>query len=155
MATHESNGAFPAAQFEVSVHWSDQQPAVVARLDRSQTSDLVARLAEAAPGEVGSTGLGPRASAASLLLGIQAFYRLTFQSDSTLSLADVEYHGRVQSLLMFSFSGFGLAALPLGLIADAVGLRETMVGMGLFIVVFMIGAERWRRRLAPTELPTV
>ena len=43
MATHESNAASPAAQFEVSVHWSDQQPAVVARLDQAQARDLVER----------------------------------------------------------------------------------------------------------------
>jgi hypothetical protein len=90
MATHDSNGAFPAAQFEVSVHWSDQQPAVVARLDRAQARDLVERLAKSAPDEVDAAGLGKKASSVSLLMGIQAFYRLTFQSDSTLSLADID-----------------------------------------------------------------
>ena len=37
-----------------------------------------------------------------------------------LATADMEYHGRVQSLIMLSFSAFGLAALPFGILADAV-----------------------------------
>ena len=35
-------------------------------------------------------GLGPDPDSVSLLMGIQSFYRLTFQSDSTLSLADID-----------------------------------------------------------------
>ena len=38
-----------------------------------------------------------------------------------LGLSDFEYHGRIQSLMMLSFSGFGMAALPLGALADASG----------------------------------
>ena len=51
-----------------------------------------------------------------------------------LTSVPVEYHGRMQSLLMLSFSGFGLAALPLGIVADALGLRETLVIMGAVVV---------------------
>jgi MFS family permease len=40
------------------------------------------------------------------------------------------YHGRVQSLMMLSFSGFGLVALPLGVIADATGLQNLLMWMG-------------------------
>ncbi|MDH3706685.1 MAG: MFS transporter [Acidimicrobiia bacterium] len=92
---------------------------------------------------------------AMLAVGSTSMTFQTLNNSAVLSLADVEYHGRVQSLLMFSFSGFGLAALPLGMLADALGLREILVGMGVFIVVFMAGAEVWRRRLAPTRLPSV
>jgi MFS family permease len=48
-----------------------------------------------------------------------------------LARSDLEYHGRVQSLIMLGFSGFGIIALPLGVLADAVGLRATLVGMGV------------------------
>ena len=94
---------------------------------------------------------------AMLLVGAASMTFQTLNNSAVLSLADVEYHGRVQSLLMFSFSGFGLAALPLGVVADAVGLREVLVGMGAVIVVFMLTAERWRRRTAPApaELPVL
>ncbi len=63
-----------------------------------------------------------------------------------LATADMEYHGRVQSLIMLSFSAFGLAALPFGVLADAVGLRETMVGMGVAVILAAIQSDVWRRR---------
>lgn len=62
-----------------------------------------------------------------------------------LSLAPVEYHGRVQSLLMLGFSGFGLAALPLGILADGIGLRSALTIMGVLVTVialFSIFIER-------------
>ena len=67
-----------------------------------------------------------------------------------LTLSELEYHGRVQSLMMLSFSGFGMAALPLGALADRVGLRETIAGMGAAVVlamfVYMIISRRARQR---------
>ena len=63
-----------------------------------------------------------------------------------LATADMEYHGRVQSLIMLSFSAFGLAALPFGILADAVGLRETMVGMGVAVLLAALQSDVWRRR---------
>ncbi|CAN5509823.1 MFS transporter [soil metagenome] len=54
-----------------------------------------------------------------------------------LGLSDLEYHGRVQSLMMLSFSGFGMAALPLGALADAIGLRQTLVAMGVVTLLAM------------------
>ena len=47
-----------------------------------------------------------------------------------LTLSDIEYHGRMQSMVVLGFSGFGLAALPLGLLADAVTLEVTLALMG-------------------------
>ena len=58
-----------------------------------------------------------------------------------VNLTPAEFHGRVQSLLMLSFSGFGIAALPIGLVADAVGIRTTLVGMG-FLVIVVVSAVR-------------
>ena len=58
---------------------------------------------------------------------------LVFQTSTQalmLSLSDFQYHGRMQSMVVLGFSGFGLAALPLGLFADATSLRLTLVGMG-------------------------
>ena len=40
------------------------------------------------------------------------------------------YDGRVQSLIVSSFSLFGVASLPLGLLGDAIGIRETLVLQG-------------------------
>ncbi len=55
-----------------------------------------------------------------------------------LALSDLEYHGRVQSLMMLSFSGFGMAALPLGALADRIGLRETLALMGVGVIAAMV-----------------
>jgi len=67
-----------------------------------------------------------------------------------LTVTDLEYHGRVQSLLMLSFSGFGLAALPLGAVADEVGLRTMFIIMGsvclVTMVVYISVQARHRRR---------
>ena len=48
-----------------------------------------------------------------------------------LSMSDEGHRGRVQSLLMLSFAGFGIAALPLGLLAEVIGLRPAIVLMGV------------------------
>ncbi|MER5628403.1 MFS transporter [Streptosporangium sp. NPDC002544] len=55
-----------------------------------------------------------------------------------MSLSDVEFHGRIQSLVMLSFGAFGIAALPLGLMADAFGLRGTFAAMGGGVLLTMV-----------------
>jgi predicted MFS family arabinose efflux permease len=77
---------------------------------------------------------------------------LAFQTTNQsllLAMSDMEFHGRIQGLIMLSFGAFGIAALPLGLLADAVGLRWTLAAMGVgalaFVVIF---AVRGRRRIA-------
>src|SRR5215218_1731475 len=76
---------------------------------------------------------------------------LAFQTSNQsllLSLSDMEYHGRIQGLIMLSFGAFGIAALPLGLLADAVGLRWTLAAMGAAVLVFvLVFAIRGRRRI--------
>ena len=53
--------------------------------------------------------------------------------------------------MMLSFSGFGMAALPLGALADAIGLRETLALMGGTVVatmlVFLAVSRRTRSRI--------
>jgi MFS family permease len=67
-----------------------------------------------------------------------------------LSLSTSDYHGRIQSLLGLGFSAFGLVSYPLGLLADAVGLRETLAGMGVVTGVLVVGAELlWRQDRGP------
>jgi MFS family permease len=65
-----------------------------------------------------------------------------------IARSDMEYHGRIQGLIMLSFGAFGIAALPLGVVADAVGLRWTLAGMGVAVVllmgVFTVVSRRWR-----------
>ena len=56
-----------------------------------------------------------------------------FQSlSNTLALvaSSDQMQGRVNSLLQLSFAGFGIAAAPLGVLAEAIGLRIALVLMG-------------------------
>ena len=50
-------------------------------------------------------------------------------------MSEDSHQGRVQSLLMLSFAGFGIAAAPLGFLAELVGLRLAMVLMGVMALV--------------------
>lgn len=55
----------------------------------------------------------------------------------TMSSTDHEYHGRVQSIAMLSWSLFGLFALPIGIVADQIGIRETLMLMGATVIVLV------------------
>jgi uncharacterized membrane protein len=57
---------------------------------------------------------------------------------------------------MISFSGFGLAALPLGILADNIGLRTTHVGMGVIclaaVAVYVVARRRYVQRQVAIDL---
>ena len=79
----------------------------------------------------------------------------TFQSlSATLAIteSDPGYQGRVQSIMQLSFAGFGLAALPLGQLAEMVGLRNAMGVMGAVVVAASLGYEFFEARDRSTEL---
>ncbi|GJM36875.1 MAG: MFS transporter [Acidimicrobiales bacterium] len=93
------------------------------------------------------------AAAVMVFVGAASSAFQAMNNSQVLTIADVEYHGRVQSLMMLAFTGFGLAALPVGLLADAYGIREVMVGEGVLIGLVVLGGEAWRRRDAAPEVP--
>jgi predicted MFS family arabinose efflux permease len=74
-----------------------------------------------------------------VMIGFVATGFQVFNNTLALQQTDPEYHGRVQGLLMMSFGGFGVAALPLGALADAIGVRWTLLGMGLAAIAVMVG----------------
>jgi len=94
--------------------------------------------------------IAPTASVAVVVLLAVGAAMLAFQTSNQsqlLDLADPEYHGRVQGLVMLSFGAFGIAALPLGLLADLIGLRWTLGGMGAGVIaVVALYAVAGRRR---------
>jgi MFS family permease len=59
----------------------------------------------------------------------------------TMTYTQPEYQGRVQSMTMLSWSLFGIAALPLGLLADRIGIRETHAVMGGATVLLIIAIQ--------------
>ncbi|MBT5137885.1 MAG: hypothetical protein HOM37_02380, partial [Acidimicrobiaceae bacterium] len=76
----------------------------------------------------------------------------SLNSALVLSIADMEYHGRVQSLIMYSYSAFGLAALPFGILADRVGLRETLIAMAVVVLIATAVFDRWRHSIASQQI---
>ena len=93
-------------------------------------------------------GVAPSYLSALAVVAVAGAATTAYQSLSNtlaLSLTDDGIEGRVQSLLMLSFAGFGIAARPLGALAEVIGLRPTMVLMGsvttLAAVAFVVGSR--------------
>lgn len=63
----------------------------------------------------------------------------------TMSSTESQYQGRVQSISMLSWSLFGIVSLPLGFLADAIGIQETLVFMGAAVVLIVAGLQLWGR----------
>jgi len=87
------------------------------------------------------TGMSPSFGVAVIFLLMAGAASSAYQSLNNaliLGSSDPTYHGRLQSLMMLGFSGFGLAALPLGALADAIGIRTTFAGMGVAVVLVMV-----------------
>ncbi|MGH1506119.1 MAG: MFS transporter [Acidimicrobiales bacterium] len=78
-----------------------------------------------------------------------------FQSLSNtiaLTASDDAMAGRVQSLLMLSFAGFGIAAGPLGLLAEAIGRRQAIAVMGAVAMLAMVGYSATEGRARTTDV---
>lgn len=59
----------------------------------------------------------------------------------TMTYTDDEYHGRVQSMTMLSWSFFGIFSLPLGILADHIGVAETLMLMGGLSILSIAGMQ--------------
>jgi len=89
-------------------------------------------------------GLAPGYAVGLLIMFVLGGAASAFQSlnnSLTMSLTESQYHGRVMSLSSMSWSFFGLVALPLGFLADAIGLRETLMLMGALSVAGIVFVE--------------
>jgi MFS family permease len=80
-------------------------------------------------------------------LGTGAFQ--TLNSAVIVTESEPQYYGRVISLTSMAFGAFMLASLPVGLAADAVGERATLVGIGVLIVVCVAILAPMIARAAP------
>ena len=94
------------------------------------------------------------AVAALLVVGGSMLAFQTTNQSLLIARSDMEYHGRIQGLIMLSFGAFGIAALPLGLLADAVGLRWVLGGMALAVVLMtcLFAVVTGRRRASTDQL---
>ncbi len=75
------------------------------------------------------------AALVSLLLGAANAGFLTLASAVVIHETQPDYVGRVVSLTMMAFAGFGLMGLPVGLLADAIGERGSLVAMGVVVSI--------------------
>lgn len=99
-------------------------------------------------------GVAPSFAVGLVVLLVIGAMSSAFQSMNgalVLGLSDPAFHGRVQSLMMLAFSAFGIAALPLGLVADAFGLRQTLVTMGILASLVMVVSVRSSRSAATSR----
>lgn len=84
----------------------------------------------------------PNFLVALLIIPFVGAFASAFQSLSnglTMMLTDKQYYGRVQALLGMSWSLFGILSLPLGIIADSVGIRTTLAVMGGLAILSLLG----------------
>ena len=90
----------------------------------------------------------PVALVAVAFIGASGLMFQTSTQTLLLRISALEYHGRLQSMVILGFSGFGLMALPLGLLADAVTLRTTLAAMGAAVLttIALFAAARYRHR---------
>ena len=65
----------------------------------------------------------------------------------TMTLAEQQYYGRVQALINMNWSLFGIVSLPLGTVADAIGIRTTLALMGIAAVVCLVALQAVAHRL--------
>ena len=69
------------------------------------------------------------------LFGVASGGFQTLNSAVIVLESEPGYYGRVTSLTSLAFAGFMLAGLPVGLLADAVGERATLVALGVVTVL--------------------
>ena len=68
------------------------------------------------------------------------------------TLVDAQYQGRVQALLMMGFSISSIVALPVGMLADRYGIRETTLFMGAACIAVMIVSVVVYQRIAAATI---
>lgn len=84
------------------------------------------------------TGMAPTvliAAVAMFVVGLTSGAFQTLNNAVIVREASTEYYGRVMSLTMMAFAGFGVIALPIGFLADAVGERPTLIAMGIAVCI--------------------
>ncbi len=99
-------------------------------------------------------GIAPHLAAglgAMLFVGGLASAFQSLNNSLTMTFTDAEYQGRVQSISMLSWSLFGLVALPIGMVADRVGIQETLMLMGTVVVLLVLALQFVMNRAADIE----
>ena len=64
-----------------------------------------------------------------------------------MKYAHEDYYGRIQAVMLFGFALNGLIGLPIGLLADAIGIREVMLIEGVVGTVAVAAVLLYSRRI--------
>jgi predicted MFS family arabinose efflux permease len=88
------------------------------------------------------------------IVGLSGGAFQTLNGAVVLKNTDPRYFGRVMSLTFLAFAAFGLVALPLGFLADAIGERATLAVMGISVVVAVIVVNIIARVSPSDPVPT-
>jgi MFS family permease len=78
------------------------------------------------------------ASCVMFLVGFSSGSFMTLNGTVLLRYTDPRYMGRVMSLAMLAFGGFGLLGLPFGMLADAAGEGPALAVMGVCVVLSVV-----------------
>jgi len=92
-----------------------------------------------------------------VLVGALAAAFQSLNNSLTMMITDAEYHGRVQSMTMMSWSLYGIASLPIGIIADHIGIQTTLSLMGVACIALVLLLHLWglARHAAEDRFPPV
>lgn len=87
------------------------------------------------------------ALAVGVALGAAETGFLALNQSLAMRYSHSDYYGRVQAVLLFGFALNGLIGLPFGLLADVIGIRETMFTLGVASTVFVAAVLLYARRI--------
>jgi MFS family permease len=114
---------------------------VASRADAPGASALFSRLALGFGISLVLSALAPNFIGLVLMMVIVGLVSGGFQTLAGAVIVrntEPRYVGRVMSLTMLSFAGFGLMGLPVGVLADAVGERITLLTLGVLVCVVVV-----------------
>jgi MFS family permease len=99
------------------------------------------------------TGLSPNFLVVNVMMFVLGFGAGGFQTLNgaiVSHITDPAYFGRVVSLTFLAFAAFGVIAFPIGVLADAIGERSTLILMGAGVGVIVAAFAGVGRRVPST-----
>ena len=88
----------------------------------------------------GASGTFVLALLALALIGVTSQGYLSLNNTMVLSSTQPEFHGRVMSVYMMSWSVMPVAALPMAALADVIGVRATVAAAGALVAAVFVVA---------------
>ena len=73
-----------------------------------------------------------------LFLGLTLTTFQTLNMTMVMAAADEQYYGRINSMMMVTFSSMPVMAIPLGLLADSIGVVNLFMVQGVVVIVTLI-----------------